>query len=97
MNSLIIFIIILFVLNILTFFLAKLKGVMWVFVGILFIVSAPFVLFITINVIGQKTGDGIAGGVAGFTFSGLLLINAIIFFIIAFFIKRNVNKKTLNT
>lgn len=97
MSSLAIFFLILLVLNILTFFLAKISWFVWGIVGIIYIICTPFVLFITTNVIGQKSGDGIAGAAAGFTFSVFLVINGIIFFIVAFFVKRNVDKKTLNT
>ncbi|UJL47074.1 hypothetical protein KFZ58_03820 [Virgibacillus sp. NKC19-16] len=96
MNSLVIFILILFVLNVLIFFLAKISWLVWGIAGVIFIVSTPFVISITTNVIGQKVGDGIAGAAAGFTFSALLVINAIVFFIVAFFTKRNKDKKILN-
>ena len=82
MNSLVIFILILIVLNLLVFFIAKKNRLVWRISGVIFIFCSPFVLFTTMNIIGQMVGVGIAGAVAGFTFGGLLVINAFIFFII---------------
>ncbi|CEG26231.1 hypothetical protein [Bacillus sp. B-jedd] len=84
----IIFIMILVVLNVLVFLGAKKSWMVWRMAGIIFIISSPFVLFITINVIGRKTGDGIGGAVAGFTFATLIVINAIAFFITSSFARR---------
>lgn len=89
MNSLAIFILILLVINVLIFFLAKLSWLVWPIAGLAFLVSAPIVFFITLNVIGQKIGDGFAGGAAGLTFGALLVFNAFICWLVAFFVQRN--------
>lgn len=47
MNSLAIFILILLVINVLIFFLAKLSWLVWPIGGLVFLVSAPIVFFIT--------------------------------------------------
>lgn len=51
----------------------------------------PIVFFTTLHVIGEKVGDGFAGGAAGLTFSGLLILNAIVLFIISIFVSANKN------
>ncbi|MCW9132289.1 hypothetical protein OF830_15290 [Bacillus paramycoides] len=89
MNSLILFILILVSLNVLIFFLAKKRWRVWRIAGILFIFCSPFVFFITINIIVHKIGDGFAGGAAGFTFAGLLVANAIVYFIVSIFISKS--------
>lgn len=86
MNSLEIFILILGALNLLVYLiykLAKKNWMVWGMAGVIFIFSSPFVLVITMNNIGRKVGDGIAGAAAGFTFGTLLVINAIVLFIVA--------------
>ena len=83
MNSLEIFILILIALNVVVYLLSKKEGLRWRMAGVIFIFCSPFVLVITMNNIGRKVGDGIAGAAAGFTFGGLLVINAVIFFIIS--------------
>lgn len=51
----------------------------------------PIVFFATMHVIGEKVGDGLAGGFAAFTFSGLLIINAIFLFVISIFVSTDRN------
>ncbi|SCC35796.1 Uncharacterized protein BC05F1_02983 [Bacillus wiedmannii] len=41
------------------------------------------------HVIGEKVGDGFAGGFAGLTFSGLLIMNAIFLFVVSIFVSTN--------
>ncbi len=82
MNSLEIFILVLILLNIVVYFLTKKGRLSWRIAGVIFIFCSPFVMAITMNIIGRKVGDGIAGAGAGITFGGLLVINAIIFLII---------------
>ncbi|MDQ0216516.1 putative membrane protein [Oikeobacillus pervagus] len=93
MNSLVIFILILVALNILVFFMAKKTWLIWRMAGLIFIFCSPFVFFITMNVIGKKVGDGIAGGAAGFIFGTLLVINAFVFFIVAVFASKKESKE----
>lgn len=45
--------------------------------------------FATLHVIGEKVGDGFAGGFAGLTFSGLLIVNAIFLFVVSIFVSTN--------
>ncbi|MCR6465124.1 hypothetical protein NXB04_20690 [Bacillus paranthracis] len=92
MNSLVIFILVLIILNVLVFFWAKVTRLIWRIAGVIFVISSPFVFFITMNVIGKKVGDGFAGGAAGFTFGTLLVINAIILFIVAVFSSKKESK-----
>lgn len=47
--------------------------------------------FATLHVIGEKVGDGFAGGFAGLTFSGLLILNAIFVFVVSIFVSTNRN------
>jgi len=60
--------------------------------GVIFIISSPIVLVLTMNNVSRNVGDGIAGAVAGLTFCGLLISNAIILFIVAFFLRKKKNK-----
>jgi len=60
--------------------------------GVIFIISSPIVLVLTMNSVGRNVRDGIAGAVAGLTFGGLLIANAIILFIVAFFVRKKENK-----
>ncbi|MBJ8052716.1 hypothetical protein JDS87_12125 [Bacillus cereus] len=78
MNSLIGFLFLLIAFNALIFFIAKKRKRIWKIASCIFILSSPIVFFTTMHVIGEKVGDGFAGGVAGFTFSGLLITNAIV-------------------
>lgn len=92
MNSLEIYILVLIVLNVFVYFLTKKVGLSWRIAGVIFIFCSPFVMVITMNIIGRKVGDGIAGAAAGITFGGLLVINAVIFFIIGSILdKRKLN------
>ncbi|MGE7873444.1 hypothetical protein [Bacillus paramycoides] len=86
MNSFILFILILVSLNVLIFFLAKKRWRVWRIAGILFIFCAPFVFFITINIIVHKIRNGFA---TGFTFAGLLVANAIVYFIVSIFVSKS--------
>ncbi|PFW54870.1 hypothetical protein COE58_05195 [Bacillus cereus] len=89
MNSLIIFLFILIAFNTLIFFIAKKYKQTWKIASCIFILASPLVFFTTLHVIGEKVGDGFAGAIAGLTFSGLLFINAIVSFVISFFISTN--------
>ncbi|HDR6313017.1 TPA: hypothetical protein QCU60_005044 [Bacillus cereus] len=91
MNSLIIFLLLLIALNALIFFIAKKSKQIWKIASGIFILSSPVVFFATLHVIGEKVGDGFAGGFAGLTFSGLLIINAIFLFIVSIFVSTNKN------
>ena len=92
MNSLVIFILVLFTLNVFVIFLSRLNWSVWIMAGIIFIISSPIVLVLTMNSVGLNVGDGIAGAVAGLTFGGLLVANAIILFIVAIFVRKKENK-----
>ncbi|WP_144611647.1 hypothetical protein [Bacillus cereus] len=91
MNSLIIFLLLLFALNALIFFIAKKYKRIWKVASGIFILSSPVVFFATLHIIGEKVGDGFAGGFAGLIFSGLLIINAIFLFIVSIFVSTNKN------
>ncbi|HDX9628538.1 TPA: hypothetical protein ROY30_002199 [Bacillus cereus] len=91
MNSLIIFLLLLIAFNALIFFIAKKYRQIWKITSGIFILSSPIVFFATLHVIGEKVGDGFAGGAAGLTFSGLLILNAIVLFIISIFVSANKN------
>ncbi|GAB6612490.1 MULTISPECIES: hypothetical protein [Bacillus] len=91
MNSLIIFLLLLFALNALIFFIAKKYKRIWKIASGIFILSSPVVFFATLHIIGEKVGDGVAGGFAGLTFSVLLIINAIFLFIVSIFVSTNKN------
>ncbi|WP_348637993.1 hypothetical protein [Bacillus thuringiensis] len=91
MNSLIIFLLLLIAFNALIFFIAKKYRQIWKITSGIFILSSPIVFFATLHVIGEKVGDGFAGGAAGLTFSGLLILNAIVFYIISIFVSANKN------
>ncbi|EJV72474.1 hypothetical protein BWGOE4_27770 [Bacillus mycoides] len=86
MNSLIGFLFLLIAINVLIFFIAKKYKRIWKIASGIFILSSPIVFFATMHVIGEKVGDGFAGGFAGLTFSGLLIINAIFLFVISIFV-----------
>ena len=92
MNSLVIFILVLFTLNVFVIFLSRLNWLVWIMAGVIFIISSPIVLVLTMNSVGRNVGDGIAGAVAGLTFGGLLVANAIILFIVAIFVRKKENK-----
>ena len=92
MNSLVIFLLVLFTLNVFVIFLSRLNWSVWIMAGIIFIISSPIVLVLTMNSVGRNVGDGIAGAVAGLTFGGLLVANAIILFIVAIFVRKKENK-----
>ncbi|MGN4443423.1 hypothetical protein ACTFOB_00515 [Bacillus cereus group sp. MYBK79-1] len=89
MNSLIGFVFLLISFNILIFFIAKKYEQIWKIASGIFILSSPIVFFAALHVIGEKVGDGFAGGFAGLTFSGLLMINAIFLFIVSIFVSTN--------
>ncbi|MGD6887954.1 hypothetical protein [Bacillus mobilis] len=91
MNSLIIFLLLLFALNALIFYIAKKYRRIWKIASGIFILSSPIVFFATLHIIGEKVGDGFAGGFAGLTFSGLLIMNAIFLFIVSIFVSTNKN------
>ena len=92
MNSLVIFLLVLFILNVFVIFLSKLNWLVWIMAGVIFIISSPIVLVLTMNNVGRNVGDGIAGAVAGLTFGGLLIANGIILFIVAIFLRKKENK-----
>ena len=92
MNSLVIFILVLFILNVFVIFLSRLNWLVWIIAGAIFIISSPIVLVLTMNNVGRNVGDGIAGAVAGLTFGGLLIANAIILLIVAIFARKKENK-----
>ena len=92
MNSLVIFLLVLFILNVFVIFLSRLNWLVWIIAGVIFIISSPIVLVLTMNNIGRNVGDGIAGAVAGLTFGGLLLANAIILLIVGIFVRKKENK-----
>ena len=92
MNSLVIFVLVLFILNVFVIFLSRLNWLVWIMAGVIFIISSPIVLVLTMNSVSRNVGDGIAGAVAGLTFGGLLIANAIILFIVAIFIRKKENK-----
>lgn len=93
MNSLVIFLLVLFALNVLVFFLSRLLNwLVWIIAGVIFIISSPIVLVLTMNNVSRNVGDGIAGAVAGLTFGGLLIANAIILFIVEIFARKKENK-----
>ncbi len=79
MNSLIIFLLLLIALNALIFCIAKKYKRIWKIASCIFILSSPIVFFTTLHIIGEKVGDGFAGGFADLTFSGLLIMNAIFY------------------
>ncbi|HDR7801740.1 hypothetical protein P5757_13230 [Bacillus tropicus] len=89
MNSLIGFIFLLISFNTIIFLIAKKYKRIWKIASGIFILSSPVVFFATLHVIGEKVGDGFAGGFAGLTFSGLLIMNAIFLFIISIFVSSN--------
>ncbi|HDR4424175.1 TPA: hypothetical protein QCP59_005061 [Bacillus cereus] len=91
MNSLIIFLLLLIALNALIFFIAKSYPRIWKIASGIFILSSPIVFFTALHVIGEKVGDGFAGGFAGLTYSVLLIINAICLFIVSIFVSTNKN------
>ncbi|SCN45513.1 Uncharacterized protein BC067498_02508 [Bacillus cereus] len=93
MNSLIGFVFLLISFNILIFFIANKYPQIWKIASGLFILSSPIVFFATLHVIGEKVGDGFAGGFAGLTFSGLLIMNAIFLFVVTIFVSANKNSK----
>ncbi|KKZ93267.1 hypothetical protein B4147_2503 [Bacillus wiedmannii] len=86
MNSLIGFLLLLISFNALIFFIAKKYRLIWKIASGIFILSSPIVFFATLHVIGEKVGDGFAGGFAGLIFSGLLIINAIFLFVVSMFV-----------
>ncbi|HFJ9451046.1 hypothetical protein [Bacillus tropicus] len=86
MNSFIIFLLLLIAFNALIFFIAKKYRGIWKITSGIFILSSPVVFFSTLHVIGEKVGDGFAGGFAALTFTGLLILNAIFLFIISIFV-----------
>ena len=85
MNSLIGFLFLLITFNALIFFIAKKYRRIWKIASGIFILSSPIIFFATMHVIGEKVGDGFAGGVAGLTFSGILILNAIVLFVVSIF------------
>ncbi|PDY93331.1 hypothetical protein [Bacillus toyonensis] len=85
MNSLIGFLFLLITFNALIFFIAKKYWRIWKIASGIFILSSPIIFFATMHVIGEKVGDGFAGGVAGLTFSGILILNAIVLFVVSIF------------
>ncbi|PEA78099.1 hypothetical protein [Bacillus wiedmannii] len=89
MNSLIRFLLLLISFNALIFFIAKKYRRIWKIASGIFILSSPIVFFATLHVIGEKVGDGFAGGFAGLIFSGLLIINAIFLFVVSMFVSTN--------
>ena len=89
MNSLIGFIFLLITFNTMIFFIAKKYKRIWKIASGIFILSSPVVFFATLHVIGEKVGDGFAGGFAGLTFSGLLIMNAIFLFVVSIFVSTN--------
>ncbi|MDT3498896.1 hypothetical protein NLU03_32740 [Bacillus toyonensis] len=91
MNSLIEFLFLLITFNGLIFFIAKKYKRTWRIASCIFILSSPIVFFATMHVIGEKVEDGFAGGVAGLTFSGFFILNAIVLFIISIFVSANKN------
>ncbi|OAK46116.1 hypothetical protein [Bacillus wiedmannii] len=91
MNSFIIFLLLLIAFNAVIFFITKKYRQIWRITSGIFILSSPIVFFTTLHVIGEKVGDGFAGGAAGLTFSGLLILNAIVLFIISIFVSANKN------
>ena len=94
MNSLVIFVLVLFILNVFVIFLSRLLNwLVWMIAGVMFIISSPIVLVLTMNNVSRNVGDGIAGAVAGVTFGGLLIANAIILFILAIFVRKKENKR----
>ncbi|KMQ00630.1 hypothetical protein ACWOMK_22220 [Bacillus thuringiensis] len=86
MNSLIGFIFLLISFNTIIFLIAKKYKRIWKIASGIFILSSPVVFFSTLHVIGEKVGDGFAGGFAALTFTGLLILNAIFLFIISIFV-----------
>lgn len=92
MNSLVIFLLVLFTLNVFVIFLSRLNWLVWIMASVIFIISSPIVLVLTMNSVSRNVGDGIAGAVAGLTFGGLLIANAIILFIVAIFRRKRANK-----
>ncbi|PFK32790.1 hypothetical protein COJ18_21030 [Bacillus cereus] len=91
MNSLIIFLLLLIAFNAVVFFIAKKYWQIWKITSGIFILSSPIVFFATLHIIGEEVGDGFAGSAAGLTFSGLLILNAIVLFIISIFVSANKN------
>ncbi|MBE7098686.1 hypothetical protein [Bacillus cereus] len=89
MNSLIGFLLLLISFNALIFFIAKKYRRIWKIASGIFILSSPIVFFATLHVLGEKVGDGFAGGFAGLIFSGLLIINAIFLFVVSMFVSTN--------
>ena len=79
MNSFIIFLLLLIAFNALIFFIAKKYRQIWKISSGIFILAAPLFSSPLLHIIGEKVGDGFAGGFAGLTFSGLLIINAIFY------------------
>ena len=73
MNSFIIFLLLLIAFNTLIFFIAKKYRQIWKISSGIFMLPPLFFFFL----IGEKVGDGFAGGFAGLIFSGLLIMNAI--------------------
>ncbi|MDV6037958.1 hypothetical protein N7X28_15930 [Bacillus sp. SM-B1] len=90
MNSFIIFLLLLIAFNALIFFIAK--KYRKISSGI-FILAAPIVFFATLHIIGEKVGDGFAGGFAGLIFIGLLIMNAIFLFVVSIFVSTNKNSQ----
>lgn len=94
MNSLVIFVLVLFIVNGFVLFLSRLNWWVWIIAGVIFIISSPIVGVLTMNNISQKVGDGFASAVAGLTFGGLLFANAMILLIVAIF-RRNKRKQAV--
>ncbi|MDE7554408.1 hypothetical protein, partial [Bacillus tropicus] len=77
--------------NAVIFFIAKKYRGIWKITSGIFILSSPIVFFATLHVIGEKVGDGFAGGFARLIFSGLLIMNAIFLFVVNIFVSTNKN------
>ena len=94
MNSLVMFLLVLFILNVFVVFLSRLLNwLVWIIAGVIFIISSPIVLVLTMNNVSRNVGDGIASAVAGLTFGGLLIANAIILFVVAIFVRKKESKQ----
>lgn len=64
--------------------------------GMIFIMSFPIVLILTLNYLGHHVDDGFAGASAGMTFASTLLINGMILIVISMFAKKKARNSFLS-
>lgn len=76
----------------LNFLVSKIAGSnrnKWLISGaVTMIVLSPIVYLLTLNIIGNYSGDGIGASFAGFVFAAVTIINGLIFLLIGLFSKK---------